>query len=143
MKDSRIFENFKEVMCDKIYFYDSSIKEDVIKQAHEDFIDSINQAFKLSKVVVPEFEEIILEEQIIQIIEEKKDDFFNYQFKDKTIKNDGYCLAENIIGKATYFLHDKDMLGVITDFDRNNNRCIIVDFGDSEPVKVYVDEIKI
>ena len=38
-------------------------------------------------------------------------------------------------------IHNEDMLGVVREIDENNNRYLLVDFGDEAEVKIDIDEL--
>ena len=160
------YNNFKEKIDKYIYFHDKEIKENILTKEHENFIKVVNKAktkaqFYIEKLLgklpnnfnnFDKFQKITDNyfddyQKISDTISFNDDDLFiqylNKNLKDKTIINDGYCLKSKLIGKPVQMKNNEDLLGVIKDFDENNYRFLIIDFGEKEFTKIDIDELYI
>ena len=110
--------------------------EEVSKMLREDFGfgDEIIEAAR--KADVPDEIKDGVNEIVGKIIQE--------HLKDKSLKNDGYCLKITLLHRAVQMKRNEDMLGFITDVDDENTRFVFVDFGDEcGPVKIDIDELNV
>lgn len=83
-----------------------------------------------------------LDQILAERIDSGTNKFIKKGFKNRSMKKDGYCLREKLVGTAVQMVNDENMLGFISQVDDDAKRFVWVDFGGAEgAVKIDVEEL--
>ena len=149
------FHKFEEKFNDTVYSL-NKISPDIIISRHNEFLDGLIESEKIAIEMLKQTTGMSVPDDVIDIIRGKSDKmdyeydeilketldhYLEEAYENARLDNGGICLKSQLIGKACQMIHNEDMLGVVREIDENNNRYLLVDFGDEAEVKIDIDEL--
>lgn len=131
----------QKIIGDGHIIHDYDRFRDIIKESESHALDMLTKSgIKYNSEM---FDELVASEKYTIILLESVVDFLGELYGEESLDKSGICLIKNLIGRACQMRHDDNLLGVVRGFDRDKPNYLFIDFGDSEDIKVDIDELRI
>ena len=144
LKSSMVsYDRFCSMLAVLIYNYDNMPEVDKLT-AYDALLDSAEETDttimeQLKGIPIPDDFSDEIDDASKEIIIFGTELMINKYFEDKKHK-DGFCLKTKMKGCAVQMRSNKDMLGYISELT-DEPRFLMVDFGDTEIVKIDIEEL--
>jgi hypothetical protein len=147
------FKEFKEIFVDNVYSTKKLDNQFIIDE-YDKYHDSYLKSSEITSRIIysgndydefGNFSNLFFTEEgdpDFEMFTVGIENYIRFSYKDNTISKDGFCLLEDLIGKACQLI-GTDMYGVVRSYDPENPENLFVDFLEPEEVKVNINELRI